>query len=91
MKCVVKAACRILISIPSGFRARSCGCTRWPTRSPRRFFSVTGCMVAVLYWVEFAWWARWFSYFVALPFLVQFADEAVERWRVLTGKPGVDW
>lgn len=54
-------------------------------------FAAAGFMIAFLYWAEFAWWARWFSYFVALPLMVQFADEAVERWRVLTGKSGVDW
>lgn len=50
-----------------------------------------GAIVAVLYGSEFAWWARAFCYLVALPLLVQFADEAIERWRIPTGKPDIDW
>lgn len=54
-------------------------------------FAAAGAVGAVLYWVDFAWWARVAAYLLALPLLVQFADEAVERWRIPSGKPGLDW
>jgi hypothetical protein len=54
-------------------------------------FAAVGALVAVLYWSGFAWWARAATYLLALPLFVQFADQAIERWRVPTGKAGLDW
>lgn len=53
-------------------------------------FAAAGALIAVLYWTGFAWWARAATYLLALPLLVQFADQAVERWRVPTGKAELD-
>lgn len=47
-------------------------------------------MLAVMELAGWRWWARWACYFAALPLLMQYADEAVDRWRVLTGKAGID-
>jgi hypothetical protein len=67
------------------------------TGQPGFFTQITlpllGAVAVVLGVMELAgwrWWARWAFYFAALPLLMQYADEAVDRWRVLTGKAGID-
>lgn len=72
--------------------------TAWRISGQPKFFTsitlpllgATASMIGLLELTGWAWWVRVSCYFVALPLLVQFADEAVDHWRIITGESGVD-